>query len=306
MIRGLILLLGCLFSLGAYAQQQTCPEGYNADTLANQVTTAENHLASMSLRDAKKATKEAMQFARCLQTVADQTVLARLGRTVSMLAFFNQDEAVSTQWALFVTDTAPDLPWPDHISITHPYRQLANNAAFTPVGKAEGFALNPPKKGAIFKNGVLFINPEAYSEIPLFIQVFDKHQRPVDAYWQNGAAFNERWLVAGDGSYKVPKWVETLGQDPSNTSPRKPKGSFPVVQVSTSAGLALLAGGLYAGAAANAGRLKSQTTEKDLRRVRSTSNLMTVGALLSAGAAAGVGVTILVGDTQGVAFRVRF
>ena len=55
----------------------------------------------------------------------------------------------------------PELPWHHSISRGHPFRELMEQEEAPPIGGPTGVALNPPKKGAIFINGLLLLEPRA-------------------------------------------------------------------------------------------------------------------------------------------------
>ena len=306
-MKRLLALFSLVFtSTVAHGQTLMCPEDYDAAAFTSTIDALETALASYELATAKQHNKAAMQYAPCLRTIANPRELSRLGRATALLAFLGQDEDVAMQWVIFAKVTAPDAAAPASADIPYAFTEFYASTEPTPLGRAMGQSFAPPKGGAIYQNGQLALTPETHSEVPVFTQVFDQKQRVVDAYWQNGAAYNPRWLVEGPMGYTAPKWT----QAPQTMVARPPKApktnNGQLVRIGTAAGLAVAAGSLYLGAAVTAGRLDDATTEDELRSIRSSANLLTLGAVLTGSAAVSVGVTILVTDTKGVGLNIRF
>src|SRR5690606_24257539 len=153
---------------------------------------------------------------------------------------------------------------------------------------------------------------EAPAEVPLLMQVADNKGEIVVGFWQEGARFPEQILTPGTQVASVPRWYDgpepgapttpsepavATGPDtppvgPAPKPPREPKGpkppsepkepssreGRPSVPIAIAGGLLGGAGALAAGAAISHGRLSKASSEDELVRIQTTTNVLTLSA----------------------------
>jgi hypothetical protein len=161
----------------------------------------------------------------------------------------------------------------------------------------------------VFVDGDLLLAPEVVAEVPHFVQVFDRDQVLLGAYWQTGAAF-EGPILGDNTNPKAPKWWTGEGATSArNRTIGKEKGggsSFPVVPVVAAGGLAVLSGVSYGLAASAAGRLPDATTGQELTSARTQANAFVVVSAAAAAGAIGFGIGGVLVSHDGVRFQGRF
>lgn len=252
----------------------------------------------------------------CLDSVPDRTALARFARLMGMVAFYGQEEELSVRWGIAARLIDPKLGW--RLVDDHPYRELIEEAALPPLGRAEGSQLVPPPNGAVFVDGALALEPTAHAEVTHFVQLLDKSGAVVEAWWQDGSVFPERVLAPGEGPYRSPAWyvdgaiVAAKGRA-TPKSPNTPKpahagggAGVPVVPLVVSGGLAATSAITYLLAGAAQASLADQTDAQGLTRARSTANAYALASGLTFAGAVGVGVGGVLLSAQGVQVQLRF
>lgn len=306
-------LLLALFAPAAHAQ---CEGTWNNERVSRNLDEVAAALGAADLDTAKRKLKETDQGLGCLEELIDRKVLARFGRSVGLLRFYEQDEPQSIRWGLLARILDAEGPWPGDVPEDHPYREMLAEEEDPPKGRAEGWLI-PPEKGGVFLNGEFLPEPEAYAELPGLVQLFDRVGYPLETFWQDGAAFREGLTGPEGGPVEVPKYYnpETgelkVGEGPAKVKSdkipvEKPPSDFPVVPVATAGGLAVLSGISYAIAAGTAGGLDEAPTTADLARIQGTTNIFVLVSAITGAGAVGVGVGTVLADARGVAFTVRF
>ncbi|MBT3222159.1 MAG: hypothetical protein HN348_24050, partial [Proteobacteria bacterium] len=96
-------------------------------------------------------------------------------------------------------------PWPPDVDEMHPLREMLDFADEPMLSGPPEQGLAPPKKGAVFWNGLLLTDAKVRAETPGLIQAFDKDGLLVKAYWQDGSMFQPD-LLGAVAEVKPPKW----------------------------------------------------------------------------------------------------
>lgn len=321
--RTLCIAAALIAASPALAQEEVCSGEVNLAEFGAAMDLVDAALAKPDLDDARYLLQQMHPKVPCLNTVADRAAMARYGATRAMVAFFDQDEGAVIQWGLMAQYTAEDgEPFPD-LPETHPIRESLEYADEPSLSGPRGESLAPPKGGGVFLNGVLATQPQWRVEVPVLVQMFDKKERLVHAYWQDGAAFQDAVLTSGTFPVEPPKWwlgpiiepveieapaVTDAGRE-EDKGPKTPSGNGPSgKRLAISGGVAVLSGTLYALAGASAGGLDNAVTEDELRSARSRTNLLVVGSSMAAAGAIGIGVTAFISDggAPGLGMSVRF
>lgn len=303
---GLFLLLLPSF---AFAQQETC-SGYTNIELDEANARANDAFMKVDIGRAQRALIRAQNQLRCLDEPVLPDSFATFGRLRGLLAFFDEDESLATQWGVAAREASPDLEWSAMFDEDHPFRELIEETEKPQVSGVQGGFLKIPQKGAFLINGQLIWEPMTTIEIPHLVQIVDKKGNVISSMWQDGAAFSDTVLTdEAPSTFKAPRWYrgEVTEVPAELLAQRKP---FPTAKVVTSASLLVASGALYALSASQVGKLNSAQADgslgsiDDLAARRSTINLLAVGSGLTGLAAVGTSVTLLVDNsTVGVNFR---
>ena len=301
------------------AQEEACSGPYTEQTMGDQLGQIQSLIDNQNLVPAQKGIRQIKKQIVCLPTLVNRAHLALFARAYAVLSFYDQDEESALRWEYLAQYTDPSLNWPEFLHNNHAFQELLRESQAPSLAGPTERSLAVPPKGAVFLNGTLLSTPIALTETPQLVQVFDKNQVMLQAYWQDGAAFRSDLLIPSTSPYPIPSWVSLDRLTPLTTqpSPNRLKVSTvrrrefdptapPKAAVYTSAGLAILSATLYTAAAINTAKLDQHSTEQRLRSGRTLSNILVLGSSVSAAGAIGVGVTLFVGDQRGVQLNVRF
>ena len=309
MIRVLFAIVMIALPTVSFAQQETC-SGYTNVELNEAIERSRDAFSKADLGRAQRAILRAQNQLRCLDEPVHPDSFAFFARLRGLLAFFDQDESLATQWGVAARQASPDLAWSDLFDEDHPFRELLEETEDPPLSGVQGGFLNIPSKGAFLINGQLTWQPMTVIEVPHLIQIVDRRGKIVLSIWQDGAAFSDTILTdEAPSSFKAPRWY--LGNVPDvPTELLAQKRPFPTAKVATSGSLLILSGTLYALSASKARSLKDAQSSAslgsldDLSKSRGTINLLAVGSGLTGLAAVGTSVTLLIDNpTVGVSFR---
>lgn len=321
----MILLLGLLGS--AAAQDEGCTAIYTPSEFTIALDEIDRLLEKADVDRAINALRSTEDLLPCLDARVDKRQLAEFGRSMALASFYQQDEIAATRWGRMFKFTDAALSSDNRVGWGalpdgHPLLIMIEEAGEPPIGGPGGKGLNPPKKGAIFLNGVLVTKAEARAEVPFLVQVFNEKGWPISGQWQDGSAFPDA-LLGPAGVARIPSWYDPVsdtikpkGKPPKITERNKKKSNFPATELAIGGGLIVVAGVLDFLAAGKASRLKCDPTEspgcpttaEELTTLRTQANLFTLGAGVALVGGIGVGVSgfLLEGDTPSVVFRGRF
>jgi hypothetical protein len=145
----------------------------------------------------------------CLVRPVPPQEILRYAQIRAYNAFHSGDPDAALAWNRAAQFMDPTAPFPDWIPEWHPLREQLEWEDPTEIITLEGKYVAHPKKGGVFMNGRFLTSAAAPSEVPSFIQVYDKKGARVDIYWQDGAGFRptlltEDALVAAKA--QSPKW----------------------------------------------------------------------------------------------------
>jgi hypothetical protein len=309
MIRVLLALVMIALPTISFAQQETC-SGYTNVELNEAVARSTDAFSKADLGRAQRSILRAQNQLRCLDEPVHPDSFASFARLRGLLAFFDQDEILATQWGVAARQASPDLAWSDLFDEDHPFRDLLDETEAPPLSGVQGGFLNIPSKGAFLINGQMTWQPMTSIEVPHLIQIVDKRGSIVSSMWQDGAAFSDTVLTdEPPSSFTTPRWYQ--GDVPEvPTELLAQKRPFPTGKVVTSGSLLILSGTLYALSASRARSLKDAQSSAslgsmdELAQSRGTVNLLAVGSGLTGLAAVGASVTLLIDNpTVGVSFR---
>ena len=293
--RTFLLLASVTLSSPALAQG-LCETPYTNDDLERDVAEANKRLNDVDMNGALELVTEAGRQLRCLPTPVDPKALARFARTMSVLGFYGQDEFAAIRYGLMQRAAYPDLPYDDSLPEGHPYRDLMEMTD-DPISGSASEALVVPRNGRFLMNGHEVEGASAWAEVPQFVQVVDKEGVVLDAYWQDGAAFPPRWIGAGGGA---PSAGGGGGGLPLPDGPG-------LAVTGGGAGLMVVSGLLYVGAAMSAKGMKDASTPEELVQVRTRTNLLVVGSAAALVGGVGLGAAgFFIEDGAGVSLHVRF
>lgn len=316
-----MIALLTLLATPASAQVEVCLEPYSAIQLGTAIGNVENAFVDRDLYSAKDQLQLISERIVCLDEVVDRPVLARFARALAINYFFEQDEEQARRWHRLASLVDPNLRWQGtEFTSEHPLRSLLDTTPVPTLSRDDDHGLAPPKGGGVFMNGELLVVPDGFIDTPSLVQVFDKNQELVGAYWQDGMAF-QQWVLDDEPGQEeeAPKWwtgdgpssfagvgVGSVASTPKPTRTRSGDG-VSVVPLVASGGLIVVSGITYGLASMTAGTLSEQPTSEDLTRVRSTANALVLasGATLAAGVGVGVG-GVLASGGAGVRVNVRF
>ena len=216
---GLAILVG-LGSAPAWAE---CPP-YGVNDWIGEMDAADAAMAEFDLDQARGIVDAAEVKLNCTMDVIHPNQLTRFAKQKALLAFFDQDELAAQKWGL-LAKLSGTSPWPEGMDDTHPFREMIDFAEKTPRLGPEGAGIYPPKGGAMIMNGKFLDTPKAHTEIPNFVQIFDRRGLLVESYWQDGAAFPSRYLAADPTPQLAPEWYSapTTDLDPMKKVDIDPK-----------------------------------------------------------------------------------
>ena len=198
------LLLPLALLLAGTASAAPC-EPYSHDDWRADLDRADAAFTAFDLAQAATVLDDVRGRVRCLSAVARPDHLARYGRQVSLLFYFNQAPDSAERWARMARIAADDLPWPDAVGPAHPFRALYDGAELPAATPAESRYFALPAKGAAWADGDLQLTPQAWAETPAFFQFTDKKGNLVQAWWQDGTAFPAAALTAEDPRSRPPR-----------------------------------------------------------------------------------------------------
>lgn len=312
MIRALTLLaIGFLSSATAFAQEEAC-SGYTNIELSESLTRAQSALDKMNIDRATRSVAQAHAKLRCLDEPIDIALFASFARFKALLAFFDQDEALATQWATASLYAKPDLAWPESYPEGHPFRNfIEEDLEESAMNRVQGAFLNIPSKGAVLLGGRITWEPVAPAETELLVQAVDKKGNVLSTAWQNGAAFNDNLLSPEPAAdLKAPRWYNgPVPEIPDSLIGQKKP--LPVKKLVTTGSMALVSGTLYALASASRANLDADMasgaieTNDDLAAKRGAINMMVIGSGATGLVAVGGGISMMV-DSPTIGLRLRF
>lgn len=199
------LALPTLSALPTSALAGTC-EAYPHSAWRADMDAVDVELAEVDVQGARRALGTIQTRVRCLDQIARPDHLARLGRQVAWVFWFDQDLDQAQKWGLLAKVAAPTLPWPAGVAADDAFRVELDRLTVPPTGGPEGVVMKVPAKGAAFANGQLLDAPVAPAEVPVLVQITDARGGIVQAWWQDGAAFPPSQLSAEPYLGKAPKW----------------------------------------------------------------------------------------------------
>lgn len=313
LLRALVCLWLAFAAPSAFAQ---CEGTWNTGRIGETLNQVDAALVEADLGSAKSGLASLDKGWPCIEDFAYPPILAQYARDMGLLRFYEQDEPQAIKWGLYARALDPNGAWPGELGSDHPYMALLDEEEPASETRAEGW-LVPPEGGAIFVNGKFAPEPTAFGGVPAFVQHFDKVGYPVQNYWQDGAAFLEEAISAEGEATPPPKfWDPETGEVKVSKEPAKVKlekikvekapSDFPVVPVATAGGLAAVSGITYALAGATSSSLANATTEDQLTRARSTTNVLVLISAVTGAGAIGVGTGTVLATGNGVMWNVKF
>ncbi len=206
----MLSLLVMLIAAPTADAQTYCSESYKEATLISTLEGVDESLANFDLAGARTQLIGAHKGVLCIDTLVKPSHVAKLARQLTMVFFFDQDEAATVRWGHGAQFAWAESPWPTDVGEDHPLREaLSYEEMLGMAGPAdEGKGLILPKKGAAFMNGVLFHEPRAPVEVPLFVQITDSKGNITRQYWQDGAAFPDDLIGPSSAAGSPPKWYK--------------------------------------------------------------------------------------------------
>ena len=312
MIRSLIALsFAFVSSTSALAQDEAC-SGFTNIELSESLARAKESLDKMNIERATRSVAQAHSKLRCLDEPIEPSLFASFSRFKALLAFFDQDEALATQWATASLYADPELPWPEGYQEGHPFRNFVEeDLEDSAVNRVQGAFLNIPSKGAVLLGGRLIWEPIALAETEMLVQVVDKKGKVLSTGWQNGAAFDDKLLSPEPTTdLKAPRWYSgPVPEIPESLIGQKKP--LPVKKLVTTGSMVLVSGTLYALASASRANLDAGMvngdiqTNDELAAKRGAINMMVLGSGATGLVAVGGGISMMV-DSPTVGFGFRF
>jgi hypothetical protein len=200
----------------AHAQDAPCDASFDINRMIEGMNKVDASFDAFDAENARVILKSIRDDAPCLRDRVHPNHLVRFARQMATSSFFDQDELEMAYWAqlAFVN---PEVPWPPGIAPDHPVRdQLEFIDPEMPLD-ADG-ELAVPKGGGMLIDGQLVVTPTTPPDSPHFVQVLDRDGTVLDAYWQDGVVFPERWLADEPTGTPpgTPKWYQPVdwGVDP--------------------------------------------------------------------------------------------
>jgi len=312
MIRALtVLTIALLSSTPALAQEEAC-SGYTNIELSEALARAQEALDKMNIARATRSVAQAHAKLRCLDEPIEISLFANFARYKSLMAFFDQDEALSTQWATASLYADPDLAWPEGYQEGHPFRTFVEeDLEDVATGRVQGAFLNIPSKGAVLLGGRILWEPMAPSETPLLVQTVDRKGNVLSTAWQDGAAFTDSLLSPEPTTdLKAPRWYSgPVPEIPDSLIGQKKP--LQVKKLITTGSMVLVSGTLYALAASSRATLDADMqsgviqTNDELAAKRGAINMLVIGSGATGLVAVGGGVSLMV-DSPTLGFGFRF
>ncbi len=294
-----------LISLAVVESVAACLAPYAQPAFEHDLGVADAALQAGDPEQAAEVLSGVLANLECADGLVDRPNLVRFARLSGLVAFFDQDEPGALRWALAARYADAQLEWPTWIPAEHPFRGLATAADDPPVGTVADKALLVPKRGGVFWNGQLLLEPRARAEVPGLVQIIDSKERPIRSYWQDGAAFPDELLVPGPAvQLRAPPWWE--GDVPEVAEVREKGGGAPVGAIVAAVASALAGGALYGVAAVTAGGLGEATSAEDAASMRTRANALVVAAGAAGVTALGATIGAVAAEGVGVGVRVRF
>ncbi len=284
---------GCLLSLlavGSLAHAQddrrNCSKEYTEQAFRGAMSQAEEALDNVDMNTAVNILSDAGKDLICLDVAVKPTDIARFARNLSVLAFYGQDEFAAIKYGNLARIADPSGGLPRGVTEDHPYASMMEMEDLPPTGGPIDPTLEFPRGGGFFMNGQSKTEARAPAEVPQFVQVFGEHDTVIDAFWQDGAAFPDRYLAGGVGG----------------------KGSGPnLVLVGAGGGAVAVGAILYVAAAASAGKMKNAESAEDLTKIRTSANLLVMTSTVVTAAGLGIGASgFLLDGGGGVGVRLQF
>lgn len=300
-------ILATLLLASEASAQQACIEPMSRIQLGSALGEVTDALEASELIEARSQLNAIRDRLPCLEEVVDRELFALFARSNAIVYFYGQDEEQAGRWAQASKLAAPALAWDE--KLFPPNSQVRTVLDATPLPEVEGLGqgLAAPKGGGVFVNGQFIGRPEAWPDVPVLVQVFDRSGAPVEAFWQEGAAFPERLLTARTEELPPPSWWGTGAPSPrSNDKVRQPRpgGGPPVLPIAASAGLGILSAATYALASASATSFREEPhSSEELTALRTRTNLLVLASGASLAGAVGVGVGGVLISANGVSFR---
>jgi hypothetical protein len=289
--------------------QQACIDPMSRIQLGAALGEVTDALEASELVEARAQLAEISERLPCLEEVVDRALFALFARSNAIVYFYGQDEEQASRWGQASRLAMPELAWDDRLfPPDNPIRTLIET---TPLPAAEGVAggLAAPRGGGVFLNGQFAPRPEAWPDLPVLVQVFDRNQALVKGWWQDGPAFPADLLTARAEDLPPPAWWTEGGPssppDKIRPPPKVPAGDGPpVVPIAASLGLGLLSGASYLLAAQTASTFKEGGhTSEELTSLRTRANLLVLASGASLAGAVGVGVGGVLISANGITVR---
>jgi len=300
-----------LLAATAFGQTEVCPKPYSRIQFGAAIGKVDDAYRDSDMREAKTLLQEIGESLLCHDEVVDRVLFAKFTRFMALQFFFEQDEEGAVRWGSTAKSTGASLTY-DRRVFPDVFVDLIEDADEPVVGGPDS-GLNAPPGGGVFLDGSLLVEPRAQAEVPHLVQVFDRDQVFIGAYWQTGAAFDAS--VLGSDKPKAPKWWTGDGASsarnrtgPSTLASEGGGGgsSLPIVPIAVGGGLLAVSGATYAVAAVTAGGMSDLGTAEELTRARSTANTMVLVSGLTLAGAVGVGVGGVLVSTDGIRLHGRF
>lgn len=312
-------LVPALLVLFASARAEAaCPAVYTNAAWEADMRVVDDALDAGNTEGAATAFRAVDERLVCLGEIASPDSLGWYARQKALLAFLDQDGDTAMRWAQLARAVAPDLPWPNQMPASHPFRKDLAAAPTPPMGGRDDASFVVERGGAVFVDGKFTPQPRALAEMNHLVQVFDKRGLLVSTTWQDGGVFPDTMLGPKGADLELPAWVGAGPvKPPKNDKPPKadkppkpkPEGGPSVGALVAGGALAVAAGALYGVGAVVGGGLGDATTGDEMVKIRTTTNALVLGSGVLGAAAVGVGVVAFVTDdgvAPGVGFRVRW
>jgi hypothetical protein len=203
----LVLLAGVLPLEVASAQTRICT--YEIPDWIADLDGVEAVLSEGDLKEAGILIEVMNRDFECLREPVPPEQLLRYAQFRAYRAFHSQDADGSVLWGRVAEFIQPGAGYPEWVPETHPIREQLEWEDPAEIVTVEGKYIQHPKKGGVFLNGRFLTSPTAPVEVPVWLQVFDKAGTRVEAYWQEGPSFPDRYLTdnaAAAAKAAPPRW----------------------------------------------------------------------------------------------------
>lgn len=210
-MRPVLIVASLVMSADAWAQD--CPEPYTHDKWKADMDAADESLAAFNLEQAREQLVAVHRGVLCLDSVARPSYLARVERQLSIVFFYDQDEAAAIRWAAGSKYAYADLAWPADMGDEHPLRAVLAEAEAPALAGPDDKGLLVPKKGYAFVDGKVALNLKAPVETPVLVQITDKDGLITRQYWQDGSAWPADLLGPPLPAPLAPKWLVAEAPD---------------------------------------------------------------------------------------------